>query len=223
MLRPYSTVARVFASMSSSAACGRVPRAAHRPRLATFAETTTPVAIRNVSRSNCGDASSTLCPNDSHNAAARAHRVDAVRMGRNVGQRRRVERDPQAPRRIGALREKRAVERRRVIRIAGGRTMGRIEERRAVADGARHHVTDRHAAPAFADVGTRAAFARESASSRRDRNTMPECGSNRRRRSRARPESRRRRPRRRRRRSTRRWSSADSTDCGTRRTAPTRW
>jgi hypothetical protein len=52
------------------------------------------------------------------------------------------------------LLEERAAERRRVIWIADRRTVGCVEERSAVANRPRHHVPDRHTAPAFTDVGT---------------------------------------------------------------------
>ena len=41
-----------------------------------------------------------------------------------------------------------------MIRIASRRTVGGVEKRGAVANGPRHHVADRHAAPPFADVRT---------------------------------------------------------------------
>ena len=153
MLRPYSSVrARVRFDVVRPRVCDRAPQAAYRQNSRRWRKRPRRSRFGTLSRSNCGDASSTMCPSDSHNfAARRTASMQSGCVGTPVSGV-RIERDPQAPRRGGALRKERTVERsaRDTDRPRGA--VRRIEKRGAVADRARHDVSDRHAAPALADI-----------------------------------------------------------------------
>ena len=74
--------------------------------------------------------------------------------------------------------------RRRQVRVADVRAARRVEQRGAVADGARERVVDDEPAHDVADVRARADCGPASASGRRGRSRRRECGSSRRRRCR---------------------------------------
>ena len=159
MLRPYSTVARVFvfdivgAQLSAERRQPRIDRvrdvrgdddAGRHPKRQ-------PVELRR----RCLDA----MPKRFAQRRCASHGIDAVGMRRNAGQRLRIERDPQAPRRVGALREERAA--RMSARDTDRRAAGPwVASRNAALSRtrARDDVADRHAAPALADIRARAAL-----------------------------------------------------------------